>query len=166
MNWSSLVIPTLILLFAMITDIKERKIYNKWIVASILLALLSNYVFYDFAGIKSGAAGAGLGLVLSLPLVLAGVLGAGDMKLLFAFGLATTYDIVFTVAFFSIISGAIIGIGYSIYKGQFQQLFRNTAGLLMAKSPDEKTLNKIPFSVAIFVGWVAYILVTISKGGL
>ena len=162
-EWS-LLAPTIILLGAAFTDVQSHKIYNKWVVISIFLALLSSFLCFQFAGLQQGALAAGVALLLTLPLVLLGALGAGDMKILFAFGLAQTYSAVFSVVVISFLWAAIIGIGLSIVRGRAKILAKNTYKILTAQPRDESSFQKIPYSVALFLAWITYILMGLQQG--
>jgi prepilin peptidase CpaA len=84
------VIATLMLLSllaaAVWSDLRENRIPN-WVSGGILLLGLALYVAQDgAAGIVSALSGAGIGLVLFLPLYARGAMGAGDVKLMAAAG--------------------------------------------------------------------------------
>ncbi|MCB0350134.1 MAG: prepilin peptidase [Bdellovibrionales bacterium] len=162
----SLAAPTLILLVALITDIRTRKVPNVWVLISIVIALASSYYFYEFDGLKQGAIAAGMALLLTLPLVLLGALGAGDMKIMFAFGLAGTYQQVFSVIVFSFLWGALIGIGISIVRGRARALLINTFKILTSQPRDDVELLKIPYTVALMLGWITYLVLGAQQGAL
>lgn len=163
----SLLIPSIILFVAMITDLRERKIYNKWILVAIFLAAGNSFYFYSYDGLQQGALAAGIALLLTLPLVLIGALGAGDMKLLFAFGLATTYQTVFSIMLLSFIWAAILGVALAVYKGRVGHLIMNTFRL--ATNPGDRKeleLQTIPYSVPIVLAWTTFILLGLKQGAL
>lgn len=163
---ASLIIPTIILFVALLTDIKTRKIPNVWIIVSVVLALANSYYFYEFDGLKQGAQAAGLALALTLPLVLIGALGAGDMKLMFAFGMATTYSSVFSVLVFSFIWAAIVGVAFAIFKGQGAALFKNTIRVVTSNKDSTPELQKIPYTIALALAWLTYIAIGYQQGAL
>lgn len=163
---ASLVVPTIILLVALVTDVRTRKIPNLWVMISIILALASSYYFYEFDGLKQGAIAAGVALLMTLPLVLIGALGAGDMKIMFAFGLASTYTQVFSVIVFSFFWGALIGIVISIVDGRLQLLIHNMLSLLSGKPKEAQELLKIPYTVALILGWITYLILGAQQGAL
>lgn len=162
----SLCIPTIILFVAVLFDVKTYKIPNVWVMISILLAIISSYYFYGFVGIKQGAIAAGVAIIMMLPLVLLGVLGAGDMKIMFAFGLATTYPAVFTVIIFSFLWAAIVGVSLAFIKGRGLELLLNTFKIMTTGPGEKKDLQKIPYSIALILGWITFILLGIKQGGL
>jgi prepilin peptidase CpaA len=160
----SLLIPSLILLVAVIFDVKTYKIPNEWVVISIILALLSSYYFYDFEGLKQGAMGAGIAIMMMLPLVLLGVLGAGDMKLMFAFGLASTYPAVFTVIVFSFLWAAIVGLLFAVLKGRAVELLMHMFRIVTTGQSDKEGLQKIPYTIALMLGWITFLILGFKQG--
>ena len=161
----SYVIPSVILLGALATDLRTRKIYNKWVAICIVLAIFNSFYFFGWEGLQQGALAGGLALVATVPLVLIGALGAGDMKILFAFGLASTYQGVFSVLIFSILWGGLIGIALAVLRGQGKRLFNNTLKIILAKPRDESTYQKMPYSVALVLGWITFIVLSFWQGG-
>lgn len=153
-----LLIPTLILIGALVTDLKSRKIYNKYILVCAALALFNVLFFFGIPGLWQGFIGAGVALMISLPLVLVGVLGAGDMKLFTVFGLATSYGVVLSVVVASFIWAAIFGVIYSIANGSFKKLITNMGSLSAGGKASQMQLHRIPFSLPIFIGWLTYLL--------
>ena len=67
-------------------DWRSRRIPNWLTVSNFLIALVLNTIVFGWGGTKSALEGAGLALVLLLPLVLLRGLGAGDWKLMGALG--------------------------------------------------------------------------------
>lgn len=160
----SLLVPSIILLVAIIFDMKTFKIPNTWVIISIFLALISSYYFYDFYGLKQGAIAGAVAIAMMLPLVLLGILGAGDMKLMFAFGLATTYSAVFTVIVLSFFWAALIGIVFAFIKGRAFDLLMNTIRIMTSGPGDKNNLQKIPYSLALALGWFTFLFLGIRQG--
>jgi prepilin peptidase CpaA len=75
----------LVLSLSVVYDLTERKIPNALTLGG-LLAALSLRLVMDPASVWSGVLGAGLGLLVALPLFALGAFGAGDGKLLVAVG--------------------------------------------------------------------------------
>ncbi len=160
------IVPSIILLGGLVTDLRMHKIMNRWVAVSIILALVNAYLFYSWSGLEQGAIAGAIVLVVMVPLVLIGALGAGDMKLLFAFALTSTYQEVFSVFVFSIIWGGLIGLGMAIYRGQAKRLLGNTMRILTAKPRDPTTYHRIPYTVALVLGWATFLLFGVRQGGL
>ena len=157
-TWGFLVIPSLILFGALVTDLRSRKIYNWYVIAAAVLALANSFYFFQWSGITQGLAGAGLALLLTLPLVLVGVLGAGDMKLLIVFGLGTSYSAVFAVLVASFIWAAVFGLIYAVLSGGFRRMLGNMAAITKGENAKTLKLHQIPFTVAIVIGWMTYLM--------
>ena len=159
MSLPILITPTLILLAGLVTDLKSRKIYNWLVLTCLAAAVAHSFYFYEgFQGLIQGAQGAGVALMLTLPMVLIGVLGAGDMKLLFAFGFATSYSATLSVVIYSFIWAAVFGVVYAIISGRFKSILVNLKDLSAGKKPEETKLNHIPFTVAMVLAWGTYVL--------
>jgi len=74
-----------VLSLAVVYDLQERKIPNALTLGGLVAALCLRLVM-DPASLWSGIFGAGLGLVVALPLFALGAFGAGDGKFLIAVG--------------------------------------------------------------------------------
>lgn len=74
-----------VLSLAMAYDLRERKIPNALTLGGLLAALCLRMAM-DPTTVLSGLLGAGLGLLIALPLFALGAFGAGDGKLLMAVG--------------------------------------------------------------------------------
>lgn len=66
-------------------DVRERRVPNALTVGGLALALALS-AFAGWGGLLAALAGAGVALLVSLPVFLAGGLGGGDVKLLAAVG--------------------------------------------------------------------------------
>jgi len=150
-----ILIPSLILAAGSVDDLRSRKVHNELVIAAFVVALV--YVFVDggVAGFLAGLLGMSAAVLMTLPLVLFGALGAGDLKLFMAFGMATTWEVVIYVGLVALVWGAVLGVLRSIVSGQFKTLVTNTLGLVRRKPVQE--LHRIPYSVALFMGWVTYL---------
>jgi prepilin peptidase CpaA len=73
-------------LIAAFVDFRSNKIPNWLTVPAFFLGLTLRAVISGWAGAKASLEGAGLALILLLPLVLMRALGAGDWKLMGAVG--------------------------------------------------------------------------------
>ncbi|MCB0364040.1 MAG: prepilin peptidase [Bdellovibrionaceae bacterium] len=162
----SLGLPTFILLAGMVDDLRSRKVHNWLTVGLAVLALLVVGIVFKLPGIQQGALGASLALALCLPLFLAGIMGGGDLKLFTAFGLATDWNTVFWVLIFSFIWGALLGIFRAVLSGKGRVLVKNTLALL-SRNVDRSTLElqKVPYTVALFFGWLTQMSL-VHGGGL
>ena len=161
-----LIVPTIVLVSALVIDVRTHKIPNKLVLVAIVLCLLSSFYFYEFEGLKQGALAAGLAILMTLPLVLIGALGAGDMKLMFAFGLATTYSAVFSVLVFSFFWAVFIGVALAVANGQSKRMLNNIITIVLTRSSEGTQLQRIPYTIPLFLGWVTFVVLGLRQGGL
>ena len=154
----SILLPSFILIVGLVDDIYSRKFHNWLFVSLFALTLCLSTFFNGFEGIVKGIYGLGLVLALTLPLVLLGIVGAGDMKLLMVFALATNTDAVFNVVLISFLWGGLMGFMYVIISGQLIELFYNLKGLLLFQiKPVMSSLHVIPYTVPLCLAWFTYL---------
>lgn len=102
-----LVILILVLLFSIISDLKEAKIRNVLVLPTVLSGIVINYSAYSLQGLKSSV----LGIVL--PIILLGIffylrlIGAGDIKLFCAIGALLGWNFVVNTMIYSLILAGI-----------------------------------------------------------
>lgn len=158
-------VPSLILLAGVIDDLRSRKVHNKLILGLLPVALVSQFLIFGVSGIGVAALSFGLALCLTVPMVLSGMLGGGDMKLLAVFGLATNMNAVLWVAVLSILFGGLLGLVRAMVSGQGLVLVTNTFRLLKREKIDSAKLHPIPYTVALFFGWITFLSLN-NWGGL
>lgn len=174
-----LALPSFVLLAGLIDDLHSKKIHNTLVVALGLIVLLTLSISAGIDGLKQGGAGLMTALILCLPLFLISALGGGDVKLYAVFGLSTDWNTTLYVFIFSLICGALLGVFRAIISKQGLNLFLNTWQLVAGKFkknaaiPQASEMHKIPFTVAMFFGWLTYLSlnhrlnwVTVSFSGL
>ncbi|WP_138419518.1 A24 family peptidase [Aquibacillus sediminis] len=108
-----------VLLICIITDLKERKIYNKVIFPSLLLAIILHGIFYGFSGILFSLSGFGVGLAILLIPYLMGGMGAGDVKLLALIGAIKGTTFVVLTSVYMAMLGGVIGIVILVFNRRF-----------------------------------------------
>jgi Flp pilus assembly protein protease CpaA len=79
---AAMVVLSVVLLSAVLHDVRERKIPNRVCVVLLIVGLTAQALLEGVVGLALGAAGAIVGLVLFLPMYARGAMGAGDVKLL------------------------------------------------------------------------------------
>jgi prepilin peptidase CpaA len=115
-----MMITTLILLIILgicvVTDIKERKIYNVVIFPALLLAFFIQGIDNGLLGLKTAGVGflVGFGLLL-VPYFLGGM-GAGDVKLLGLIGALKGASFVMYTAIYMGIIGALMALGIILFR--------------------------------------------------
>ena len=154
----SIGLPSLILIIGLVDDIYFRKFHNWLFLSLFALTLCFSTFFNGFDGIIKGIYGLCLVLALTLPLVLLGVIGAGDMKLLMVFAMATNTHAVLDVIVISFLWGSLMGLMYVTISGQLVELLYNLNGLFFYYiKPVKSSLHVIPYTVPLFLAWLTHI---------
>jgi prepilin peptidase CpaA len=123
------VILIFLLIFSVYFDLKERRIPNTLTVPVILWAILSFTLDNGFNGFIFSFSGLILGFaVFFIPFIIGGM-GAGDVKLMAAIGSLTGWVFTLKSTLLIGISGGLIVILYTIYKGELLEVLRNIIGL-------------------------------------
>ncbi len=148
--------PTVLLLAACLTDIKYKKVYNVFIVASFLIILANHLIFGNKEILLEGGAGLVMAFVLTLPLYLMKAMGGGDIKIFAVFGFSTNTDAVLFTFLASLVWGSVLGIIRAIFNKQGDVLLSNFIKIIKFQKPERHTLHQIPYTVALLAGWVSY----------
>jgi prepilin peptidase CpaA len=142
-------------------DIRERRIPNALTLAMVLVALGGRAVFGG-GPLVDGLFGAGLALVIMLPLFAMGGVGGGDAKLLIGVGafLGPKGFIVAMLA--TALAGGLMSVLYAVRRGVILPVLLNAGGLaryaLSAGRAGERTTAQsegavnVPYGVAIAAG--------------
>lgn len=143
--------PLGFLTVAVCDDLLFRKFHN-WLFLS-LTAIGFLYIFIA-APLHPSLAVAGflVGGALMLPLTLFRVVGAGDMKFMMCFGILIGPLPILAVFVYSLFWGGLLGLLQSLFGKKIGSLANNLHGMLYRLRPH--TVQKIPYTVAIFLGWV------------
>ncbi len=149
---------TAILLAGVVDDFRSRKFHNWLFLVCVAVALIVSIATGGVTGLLMSLGGFAAGIVIFLPLVLLKILGAGDMKLMAAFGIVAGWNAVLSVAIFSIFWGAAFGLAQVVLKGQLKSVLRNLGSMAINKGQPATELHKIPFTAALFVGWLTYLV--------
>lgn len=92
-----------------------------------------------------------------LPLVLANIVGSGDMKILAAFGCASNWNAVFSVALLSLVWGAVFGVLRVLLQGQGRLFINNLIAIVTRKPRETFAVHRMPYTIALFFGWLSYL---------
>ena len=167
-----MLLATGILMTGVVEDLRARKVRNTVFLICLAIAFIAELVV-GLATHSLGptiliaVTGFGCAIAITLPFVLFGVLGAGDMKLFAAFGMATSWNAVLTVFIASLVWGAVLGLVSSFTHGQGKALLRNTLGIFVpAYRVDRTQMHAMPYTVALLFGWVSYLVILNTSGGL
>lgn len=164
-----------ILCAAVYWDLKERRIPNKVTASGLVIGLLLA-VIAERAFPGSALLGAGVALVVSMPLVLLGGLGAGDAKLFTAVGAFVGIGGLFSVFVFGGIAGGILALGNTIRRGAFLGVLVNIKNLILYQITlgrhgerirlDSPGAESVPYGLAIAAGALGAWFIPLSLGGV
>lgn len=146
-----------ILVAGVLEDFRAKKFRNWMFVAGALAGFAASFAFAGGEGLQNAALGFLAGLALMLPLALMGAVGAGDMKLLAAYGAAAGAGAAWQVGAFGFAWGAVFGVLQAALKGEASALFRNVGKVATERTAANVSLHKIPFAAALFVGWLTHL---------
>jgi prepilin peptidase CpaA len=150
-----------LLVAAVYTDLRERRIPNKVTVPGLLVGLLlASFMERGVPG--SALAGAGLALVVTFPLVALGGLGAGDAKLLTAVGAFVGVGGLLPVLMYGGMAGGVLAVGSAARRGALLGVLVNVKNLVlhwitMGRRGQRISLNSpgarsVPYALAIAAG--------------
>ena len=94
-----------LLVSAVMTDIRVNRITNQMVLLVLSLGLLSQAALYGLSGVASWLGGVSIGFAIFLPFYLLKAMGAGDVKLMAAVGGVFGYKTALIVTGFSLIAG-------------------------------------------------------------
>ncbi len=143
------------------TDLRDRKIPNWLTIPGISTGIALNSYFTGWHGLKVSLEGAGLALLVLLPLVLLRALGAGDWKLMGAVGAFLGPALFPLVLLGSIFVAGLMAIVQMVRTRRVFETLCNLAVLVQGFfslrvhpeiSLDNPVLMKLPFGVAVAAG--------------
>jgi prepilin peptidase CpaA len=144
---------------ATVIDIRERRVPNL-----LTMPLASTGLVLAMGGVGDvslgGALGGlALGLALLLPAHVAGATGAGDVKLLAAFGTLLGPSGVFYAFLYGAIAGGLMALAVAAARGRFRQTLESTALLVTMRNrvavaviEDPAANNRFAYAPAIAAG--------------
>lgn len=163
MNAISVLVLLVILVAAVVCDIRMRKIPNRLIVTGLVLGF-GGAMLPGGLGAMQALAGFGVGFGVFLPMYMLRVLGAGDVKLMAVVGAFLGTGATLGAMLFGLAAGGVIAVGYGLYLGRLGAILGNTRDLLYhsllslasgrlpqpALPADQAT--RLPYSLAIGSG--------------
>lgn len=158
--------PSLVLLVGLVDDLKMGKVPNRHILILLVLGVIAQILFYRWVGLQIGLLGFGVAAITLLPLVSMGVVGAGDLKLMLAFGMVSHWSTVLSVLIWSLVWGAVLGLIRAIVAGEFKNLMLSTVAIVYFKKAEINSLHKIPFAAALCFGWITVLALSRWKGSV
>jgi prepilin peptidase CpaA len=152
---------TFVLTLAVVYDLRERRIPNALTLGGLCAAIVMRLVLDPGTAI-AGIQGAGLGLVLSLPLFAIGAFGAGDGKLVIAVGAFLGLEGLPTALLVTGLVGGALSLAYAIRKGVLLVTMLQARDLALycltlGRAGTRQTLSAasgeaVPYGVAIAAG--------------
>jgi prepilin peptidase CpaA len=165
MNAVPVVTAGLILGAGVLDDLRSRKFHNWLFLAASGLAFTVAVVTGGLTGLNFAFLGFVAGFIALLPLVILHVIGAGDMKLMAALGAVIGWSAGLDVVMYSLIWGALFGVFQVIMKGQLKTTLQNMLsiariGANKAAPTTPVQLHQMPFTFAILMGWLTFVVRT------
>ncbi|OQW51135.1 MAG: hypothetical protein A4S09_10565 [Proteobacteria bacterium SG_bin7] len=151
-------VPTLILLVGVVDDIWTKKFHNRLFVGSLLFAAIFCLVFGGLPQLGVGIISLVTAFVVMMPMVLLKVVGAGDLKLMLAFGLASNWQDVISVLMYSLLWALIFGLVRAALDKKLVFVFKNVGDMVSKKTVDTNSLHRIPYTVPLFFGWMSQLV--------
>ena len=111
-SWAALVLGV----WTMAEDLARRRVSNGLVLAGLCVGVALRTAAGGWRGLGMSAAGAALGFALLLPFQLMGAMGAGDVKLLAAFGALLGPGGILLAAVLAAIFGGIWAAASSLWK--------------------------------------------------
>lgn len=154
----------LVLTLSVVYDLRERRIPNALTVGGVCAALVLRLAI-DPGTAVGGLQGAGLGLVIALPLFAVGAFGAGDGKLVIAMGAFLGWEGLPTALLVGGAVGGLLSLAYAVRRGVVLPVLYQTRDLALycatfGRAGERRTLTSssattVPYGVAIAAGAVA-----------
>jgi len=150
------------------TDVRYRRIPNKFVLAALIGGLVLNTVFGGLNGLLTSLAGCAVAFVLMLALHIFGAMGAGDVKLFAAIGSIIGLRMVLPTFAVILITGLVLAV-YSMIRGGLVRatlfgVFQFFVGFLpgwqvprFAAPADRR--HTLPYGVAITFGSLISIVI-------
>ena len=144
---------------ATVIDIRRRRVPNVLTMGIAATGLALALVGVGAVTVGGAVGGLALGLGLLLPAHMIGATGAGDVKLLAAFGALLGPGDVFHAFLRAAILGGVIAVGVAVWRGRLRTTLYGTAMLVTTRSREAAALiehpaanNRIPYAPAIAFG--------------
>ena len=149
------VLPALLLLSAVVDDLRSKKIHNVLILSLLGVALVCVLIFRGVEGLFPALLNLLIALGVSIPLVLLKVIGGGDMKIYAVLALVLSPRAVLLSLICAFFWGALLGLIKVILDKKTGLMYVNFMSLLKLKKPSSDMLHSFPFSVSLFLGWLS-----------
>jgi Flp pilus assembly protein protease CpaA len=152
------------LLIAVILDLKSKKVRNPITISMLAISLLAQVSLHGLSALPIAFASFATAFVICLPLYLMKIFGGGDFKLLLAVSPLLYWKSILVIVAASFVWGALLGLFRALLDGQGKVLFQNMLGIVTRSKTQATQLHMIPFTVALFFGFISFI--TLSQAGM
>lgn len=152
----------LLLIAASYCDLRYRRVPNGLIVAGLAMAFATRWISTTPDAMTEALTGAAAAIACSLPLYIAGGLGAGDVKLLLVVGALLGWPMVFQAMLISLWTGGLFGLGVLCWRRglrSYLNRYLRMGGLILTArfhyippGPTDPAAQKLPFVPFIAVG--------------
>ena len=178
--WQAISLTTLALLVltALVFDLRQRRIPNMLVLLMLGVGLLFNLIgpqtwlqgvglFTNYPGalgVRGAVLGAFAGLATFLPLYLLRAMGAGDVKLMAGIGSFVGPATAIDVALFILVTGGVLAVVRMVWVRKTQLVLFNVVtalgqwvpGSVARFDPATQSADRMPYGVAMAVGLLAY----------
>ena len=178
--WQALGLLALLLLVlvALMFDLKQRRIPNTLVLLALGAGLLINLIgpqagprmaglfttMPGALGIKGAVLGALTGLAVFLPFYLLRAMGAGDVKLMAGIGSFVGPATALNIALFILVAGGVLAVVRMVWAGKSRLVMANVAAALGQMLPGSagtfdpatQSADRMPYGVAMAAGLLAY----------
>ena len=144
---------------ATVVDIRQRRVPNVLTMGLASVGLLMAMAGVGAVTLGGALGGLALGLALLLPAHIFGATGAGDVKLLAAFGALLGPAGVFDAFLRAAILGGVMALGVAVWRGRLRETLYGTAMLMTTRNRTMAAViehpaanNRFPYAPAIALG--------------
>ena len=144
---------------ATVVDIRERRVPNVLTMGLASVGLLLAMTGLGTVTLGGALGGLALGLALLLPAHIFGAMGAGDVKLLAAFGALLGPGDVFNAFLRAAILGGVMALAVALWRGRLRETLYGTAMLMTTRNRTMAAViehpaanNRFPYAPAIALG--------------
>jgi prepilin peptidase CpaA len=150
-----------IVMIAMVTDLRNRKIYNWLTFPAMAAGLVLSVVTGGFTGLESSLLGFFAGVAIFAVGFFLNAMGAGDVKLMGVVGLWLGWPSTLAAVVYVALMGGLIAIAAALANGSLLQLLKNVKNMALAlATPGAKAEGAfthsaaapIPYGVSIALG--------------
>jgi prepilin peptidase CpaA len=146
------------LLYAVWSDVKERKVSNKFIILFLIFSLVIVLKLYGFSALSILALSFFVTFLLMIPTFLLRILGGGDIKLILVLSLYLSWLQSCEFIIYSFCWGALFGLIKTGLDRRLNLLFFDTLSLIKKQKNTDTNSNPIPFTVAIMLGFYSEVV--------